>query len=74
MNSVAIPIKTVEYEKPLLEHNEQGGSCVAHAWARTPTAWSCSSRRAWCSEVTGGIGVVYDLLGTHDPAEAAPQG
>ncbi|HEX8601237.1 MAG TPA: quinolinate synthase NadA [Pseudoduganella sp.] len=40
MNSIAIsvenPVRTVEYEKPLLADNEQGGSCVAHAWARTP--------------------------------------
>jgi quinolinate synthase len=36
MNTVAIPVKTVEYEKPLIEDNRQGGSCVAHAWARTP--------------------------------------
>ncbi|MBB3122094.1 quinolinate synthase NadA [Pseudoduganella violacea] len=31
MNAPAIPIKTVEYEKP-----SEGASCVAHAWARTP--------------------------------------
>ena len=36
MTATAIPIKTVEYEMPLLEDNQQGGSCVAHAWARTP--------------------------------------
>jgi len=36
VTATAIPIKTVEYEMPLLEDNQQGGSCVAHAWARTP--------------------------------------
>jgi quinolinate synthase len=32
MNAVVLPIKTVEYERP----TEEGASCVAHAWARTP--------------------------------------
>lgn len=31
MNATVVPIKTVEFEKPV-----EGGSCVAHAWARTP--------------------------------------
>ena len=46
MEAVAIPIKTVEYEKPLLDHNIQGGSCVAHAWARTPAPVSAADKIA----------------------------
>ncbi|NVD97869.1 quinolinate synthase NadA [Massilia sp. BJB1822] len=39
MNAPAIPIKTVEYEKP-----SEGASCVAHAWARTPAPVSLAEK------------------------------
>lgn len=46
MTATAIPIKTVEYEMPVLEDNQQGGSCVAHAWARTPAPVPASEKIA----------------------------
>ncbi|HEX2603434.1 MAG TPA: quinolinate synthase NadA [Oxalicibacterium sp.] len=37
------PIKTVEFERPMME---SGSSCVAHAWARTPATPSQEERAA----------------------------
>jgi quinolinate synthase len=37
------PIKTVEFERPMME---SGSSCVAHAWARTPATPSPEERAA----------------------------